>query len=146
MGLSKQVYEEYQADFIERCQLVKDGNLSALDCAIRFKEEMDYLSKLAEERREWMNENVDEITNEAEKYGKEGFKGMVFSKQTRETFSFKNIPDWVKVNNLQKTIEQRSKTAWKQVQNGMLNVDNAGEEIPLPEVKVSSFIKVDKVK
>jgi hypothetical protein len=32
------------------------------------------------------------------------------------------------------------------VKKGGLNVDENGEEIPLPEVKVSSFIKMERLK
>ena len=45
-----------------------------------------------------------------------------------------------------KEFEQKSKLAFQLVKKGGLNVDENGEEIPLPEVKVSSFIKMEKLK
>lgn len=146
MSLTGQIYEEYQSEFIERCRQVEEGELSAIDCAVKFKEEMDYLSALAEDRKAWLNENVDKVVNEAEQYGKEGFHGFIFSKQVRETLSYKHIQEWVEVESKKKAIEKKSKDAYEQVKKGMMNVDVNGEEITLPEVKISSFIKVEKVR
>ncbi|ALR29730.1 hypothetical protein ATE47_03980 [Chryseobacterium sp. IHB B 17019] len=147
MSLTGQLYEEYQQEFIERCQQVEEGEISPLVAAVQFKEEMDYLSQLAEDRKTWLNENVDEITNEAEQYGKNGFRGFVFTKQYRETSSFKHIAAWNQAENQKKAIEAKAKLAWKMVQNGLPNVDaETGEEIPLPEIKVSSFIKAEKLR
>lgn len=146
MSLSGQLYEQYQLEFIERCQQVEDGDLSPIDCAVTFKEEMDFLTTLAEERKVWLNENVDSITNEAAEYGKDGYKGFVFTKQYKETPSFKHIAAWNQAENAKKAIETKSKLAWKMVQNGGLNVDENGEEIPLPEIKVTSYIKAERSK
>ncbi|MGE8528478.1 hypothetical protein [Chryseobacterium rhizosphaerae] len=147
MSLSSQVYEQYQQEFINRCQEVEDGNISPLEAAVNFKEEMDFLNQLADEIKVWLNENVDSITDEADHYGKNGYKGLLFSKQYRETASYKHIPEWQKLYNEQKKIESRSKIAWIGIQNGMPNVDEeTGEEIPLPEIKVSTFIKVEKLR
>lgn len=146
MGLSTQQFEEYQAEFIERCQQVEEGYLSALDCAVQFRNEYDYLTKMAEDRKAWMNENVDAITDEAEGYGKDGYNGLIFTKQTKETLSYKNIPEWAQASAGLKAIEQKSKDAYLQVKKGMMNVDSEGVEIPLPTVTTSAFIKVEKVK
>lgn len=146
MSLTGQLYEQFQYEFIERCQQVEEGDLSPIEVAVQFKEEMDYLSQLAEERKTWLNENVDAITDEAEQYGKNGFRGFLFSKQYRETASFKHIPEWNSLENKKKALEQKSKLALRMVQNGGLNVDENGEEIPLPEIKTSSFIKAERLK
>lgn len=147
MSLTGQLYEQFQQEFIDNCQRVEEGELSPLECAVIFKEEMDYFSSLAEDRKTWLNENVDTVTSAAEGYGKEGYRGLVFTKQYRETPSFKHIPSWMDAENSKKSIEAKSKLAWKSVQNGMPNVDaETGEEIPLPEIKVSSFIKIEKIK
>lgn len=145
MSLTGQLYEQFQHEFIERCQEVEDGNVSPLEAAVNFKEEMDFLNQLAEERKAWLNENVDSITDEASAYGNDGFRGFIFSKMYKETPSFKHIPEWVTLQNQMKAIEQKSKLAFKMVQNGGLNVDENGEEIPLPVVKTTSYIKGEKV-
>ena len=146
MGLSKQIYEQAQEEFLARCEEVENGNMTFIDAAVRNKEEMDYFAKLAEDRKSWLNENVDAIESEAEQYGKEGYNGFLFKKQYRETMSFKNIPEWAELEKSKKELEAKSKAAYMMVQKGGLNVDENGEEIPLPEVKTSSFIKIEKLK
>lgn len=146
MGMTSQIYEQYQAEFLESCKEVEEGNLSPLVCAVQFRTEYDYLTKLAEDRKAWMNENVDAITDEAEGYGKDGYNGLIFTKQTKETLSYKNIPEWAQASAGLKAIEQKSKDAYLQVKKGMMNVDSEGVEIPLPTVTTSAFIKVEKVK
>ena len=146
MSLTGQLYEQYQQEFIERCQQVEEGNISSIDVAVEFREEMEFLLSLAEDRKNWMNENVDSITTTAESYGKDGYKGFVFTKQYKETPSFKHIPAWIDAEKTKKSIEDKSKLAYKMVQKGGLNVDETGEEIPLPEIKVSSYIKAERVK
>ena len=146
MSLTGQIFEQYQAEFIERCQQVENGDLSPLGVAVEFKKEMDFLNQLADERKSWLNENVDAITDEAESYGKQGYCGLVFTKQTKATASYKHIPAWIEAEKTKKEIEVKSKTAWMMVQKGGLNVDENGEEIPLPEYTYSSFIKSEKAK
>lgn len=146
MSLTGQIYEQCQAEFIERCQQVEEGNLSALDCAVEFKQEMDFLNALSDQRKAWLNENVDEVVNEAEQYGKEGYHGLIFSKQVKSTPSWKNVPAWVALDKAKKDFETKSKLAFKMVEKGGLNVDENGEVIPLPEFSHSSYIKAEKVR
>ena len=146
MSLSKQIYDDFQQDFIQSCEEVENGNISILDVADKFKNEQDFLNELSDNRKTWLSEFCDQITDEAEKYGKDGYKGKIFKKQTRTTLSFKNIPQWQKLEADKKEFEEKSKTALKMVEKGGLNVDENGEEIPLPEVSVTSFLKVEKVK
>lgn len=146
MGLSKQIFEQMQEQFLYNCQQVEDGYLSHLDCADVFKAEIDYLAQLAEERKAWLNENTDAIVSEAERYGKEGYKGKLYTKQTRQTLSFKGVPEWEKINGELKAFEDRSKTALKGLEKGLLNVDENGEEIPIPTVNYSSYLKVTKIR
>ncbi|MDR2207131.1 MAG: hypothetical protein LBE36_13365 [Flavobacteriaceae bacterium] len=146
MGLSKELYTQLQDEFVQDCEMAEQGEMYSLDCAAKFKYEMDMCEQLFDDRKKWLNENADEISGEAEKYGKDGYKGFLFSKQTRETLSYTNIPEWNAANEAKKAIEEKSKAALMQVKKGMMNVDANGEEIPLPEVKVSSFIKIEKLK
>ena len=142
---SKDMFSEMQAEFLEHCDEVENGELSYLDCAIIFKKDMDIFEQLTNERKVWLNENVDDITNEADNYTGNIYNGFKTVKQTRETLSYKSIPEWVKAENSKKEIEEKSKLALQMVRKGIPNVDaETGEEIPLPEIKVSSFIKMEK--
>ena len=146
MSLTGNYYQELQDEFINKCSQVYEGELSFIDCASDFKQEIDYLEQLAKDRKDWLSENLDQVTNEADLYGKEGYKGFLFKKQTRETLSFKHIKEWQDLEDKKKSIEEKSKLAYKMTQKGGLNVDENGEEIQLPEVKVTSFMKIDKAK
>ena len=144
---SKDIFFEMQSEFLNRCEEVESGNLSALDCAITFKEEMNFLEQLQNERKTWLDQNLDEITNEAEQHANNTYKGFKTTKQTRETMSYKHIPEWLDLETEKKDIEAKSKLALQMVRKGIPNVDaETGEEIPLPEIKTTSFIKMEKEK
>ena len=135
------------SEFLNRCEEVESGDLSALDCAITFKEEMNFLEQLQNERKTWLDQNLDEITNEAEQYANNTYKEFKITKQTRETMSYKHIPEWLDLEEGKKEIEAKSKLALQMVRKGIPNVDaETGEEIPLPEIKTTSFIKMEKDK
>lgn len=147
MVRSKDIFYEMQSAFLERCEQVESGNLSALDLATEFKEEMNFLEQLQNERKTWLNENLDTITDEAEQYPNSTYKGFKITKQVRETLNFKNIPDWQKIEEQKKEFEAKSKLGLQMIRKGIPNVDaETGEEIPLPEVSVTSFIKIEKAK
>ena len=144
---SKDIFFEMQSEFLNRCEKVESGDLSALDCAITFKEEMNFLEQLQNERKTWLDQNLDEITNEAEQHANNTYKGFKTTKQTRETMSYKHIPEWLDLEESKKEIEAKSKLALQMVRKGIPNVDaETGEEIPLPEIKTTSFIKMEKQK
>lgn len=123
----------------------EDGNISSLDLALKFRGYSEIFKSLSEKMDEWTKENRISISDEADKYP-EGYKGYKVILQSRETINFKNIPKWQELEKAKKDFEARSKLALKMVQNGGLNVDENGEEIPLPQITTTSFIKFDKVK
>lgn len=126
-------------------QEFENGDISSLDLALKFRGYSDVFKSLSEKMDEWIKENRISISDEADKYP-EGYHGYKVALQTRETSSFKNIPQWIALEQAKKDFEARSKLALKMVQKGGLNVDESGEEIPLPEVTTTSFIKFDRVK
>ena len=145
MGANSEFFIQLQEQFIYDCEKNENGDISAIELAVKFKEEQNYLEQLANERKTWLNENLDSITDEAEMYQNE-YKGYKITKQTRETLNFKNIPQWLQFEEQKKEFEAKSKLALQLVKKGGLNVDENGEEIPLPEVNISSFIKMEKLK
>lgn len=143
---TNEIYEQYQQEFLDKCQEVENGYISYLDASVDFKQEADFLMQIANYRLDWMKENVDNITNEADNYGKDGYRGFLFTKQVRNTASYKHIPEWIDLEQKKKDIESKAKLAFKLVEKGGLNVDENGEEIPLPLFTTSSFIKIEKIK
>ena len=145
MGANSEYFIQLQEQFLNDCDRYENGNISALDVAVKFKEEISFLEHLSNQRKTWIDENLESISNEADNYNNE-YKGFKITLQSRETLNFKSIPQWNVLENAKKEFEQKSKLAWQLVKKGGLNVDENGEEIPLPEVKVSSFIKMEKLK
>lgn len=145
MGANSEYFIQLQEQFLNDCDRYENGNISALDVAVKFKEEMSFLEHLSNQRKTWIDENLESVSNEADNYNNV-YKGFKITLQSRETLNFKSIPQWNVLENAKKEFEQKSKLAWQLVKKGGLNVDENGEEIPLPEVKVSSFIKMEKLK
>lgn len=131
--------------FVDQMEQYEDGKISALDAAVHMKKEMEQLEWQENQRKAWIDEHKDEIEVEAEKYGNE-YAGFKIVKQSRETMDFKSIPEWLRLESARKDFEAKSKAALMMVRKGGLNVDANGEEIQLPEVSVSSFIKFVKLK
>lgn len=144
MSLTKRNHEQYfqqmQDDFINHCELAENGDLNYIDCAVKFRQEMEDFTELANQRKEWLNIKTDEITTEAVGYGREGYKGYIFTKQTKETAYFDEIPQWTELNKEIKEIEAEAKNNWKALKNGV-KID---PEALLPKIKYSSYIKTEK--
>lgn len=145
MGANSEYFIQLQEQFLNDCDRYENGHISALDVAVKFKDEMSFLEHLTNQRKTWIDENLESVSNEADNYNNE-YKGYKITLQSRETLNYKMIPQWQKFEEQKKELEAKSKLALQLVRKGGLNVDENGEEIPLPEVKVSSFIKMEKLK
>lgn len=126
-------------------QEFENGDISSLDLAIKFRGYMDKFKSLSEKMDEWIVEKRISISDEADKYP-DGYHGYKISLQQRETPNYKHIGKWIELEKAKKEFEEKCKLAYKLVQKGGLNVDESGEEIPLPVIKTTSFIKFDTVK
>ncbi len=138
-------FEQLSDTFLNQVDEYEAGNVDALETAVRMRKDYERLEAQMNLRKTWIDEQKNEIENEAEKYP-EGYSGYKITKQTRETKSFKNIAEWLQLENAKKDFEAKSIAALNMVRKGGLNVDENGEEIQLPEVTVTSFIKFDKLK
>ena len=132
---------EYDVDQYEA------GNISAIDLAVKFKNEIDIMTAQIENRKSWLDEAKREIAGEADGYGESGYKGFVFTVQTRSTNSYKNIDAWLNAEKTKKEIEAKAKLALQLIEKGIEPLDaNTGELLPIPEVTVTSYLKTDKAK
>lgn len=138
-------YNQISDSFVTKVEEYDNGDISALDAAVDFKKEIEKLELQIEQRKSWIDENKDAVDIEAAKYQNE-YGGFKITKQSRETKNFKNIPAWLALEQAKKEFEAKSVAALNMVRKGGLNVDENGEEIPLPEITFSSFIKFDKIK
>lgn len=139
------VFDELSDTFLKQVDDYEAGNVDALETGIRMRKDYEKLEIQMNLRKTWIDEQKNEIENEADKYP-EGYNGYKIVKQTRETKSFKNIAEWLQLEKARKDFEAKSIAALNMVRKGGLNVDENGEEIPLPEISISSFIKFDKLK
>ena len=137
------VFEQLSDTFLHQLDEYEAGNIDALETAIRMRKDYERLEIQMNMRKNWIDEQKNEIENESDKYP-EGYKGYKITKQTRETKSFKNIAEWLKLEKAKKGFEAKSIAALNMVRKGGLNVDENGEEIELPEITTTSFIKFDK--
>lgn len=139
------VFEQLSDTFLYQIDDYEAGNVDALETAIRMRKDYERLEIQMNMRKTWIDEQKNEIESESDKYP-EGYKGYKITKQTRETKSFKNIAEWLRLEKAKKDFEAKSIAALNMVRKGGLNVDENGEEIELPEISVTSFIKFDKLK
>lgn len=138
-------FDQLIEKFEKEMQEYEDGNIDALETAVKMRKDYERLEVQMNLRKAWLDENKESIESEASKYP-EGFKGYKVSIQSRTATSFKNIKEWLDLEQAKKDFEAKSKAALQMVQKGGLNVDSDGQEIPLPEVTVTSFLKFDKLK
>lgn len=132
---------EYDVDQYEA------GNISALDLAVKFKNEIDVMVAQIVNRQSWLDEAKREIANEADQYGKAGYHGLVFTVQTRTTYNFSKVQEVAKLKADIKELEEKGKLALKLIEKGIEPLDaNTGELLPIPEVTVTSYLKTDKAK
>ena len=108
MGANSEYFIQLQEQFLNDCDRHENGYISALDVAVKFKEEMSFLDHLSNQRKTWIDENLESVSNEADNYNNE-YKGYKVTLQTRETLNFKSIPQWGVLDNAKKEFEQKSK-------------------------------------
>ena len=138
------VYDQLSDTFLKQADKYDNGDIDALETAILMRKDYERLEIQMNMRKAWLKENLDQVINESEKYGKEGYKGFIFAKQQGK-LSYKHIPEWIDLDKKVKDFEEKSKLALKLFEKGGLNVDESGEEIPLP-IYGESFLRVNKVK
>jgi len=138
-------FEQLLDTFLKQADKYENGDIDALETAILMRKDYERLEIQMNMRKQWIEENKHSIEEEASKFP-EGYKGYKVVLQSRSTMNFKNIPEWIKLENAKKEFEAKSKAALKMVEKGGLNVDENGEEIPLPEINTTSFVKFDKLK
>ena len=148
MGLSKEFDRMYwEEKFLKYADDYECGNISALEVATEFRKDNDYFETMMNMRKSWMDEYRDEIVDEAEGYGREGYNGFIFSTNTKKTYDFKSVPAWLEAKNKLTEIEEKGKLALQLQEKGIEPVDaETGEILPIPQVKLTSYLKCEKAK
>lgn len=155
MSLTDQQHETYwqhyfaemEEDFLEHTAKVESGDLSPLELAVKFAKERSDLEALAKVRKEWQDENLASILNEADQYGKDGFRGYRFSNSSSVRYYYDNNPEWKKLKEQMEEVEEQMKTAYIATGKNIPNNDWDGVEIPLPVVKYTKpSLKTEKIR
>lgn len=143
----QQYFAEMEEDFLHHTQQVENGDLSPLELAVKFAKERADLEDALKVRKEWQDENLSSILNEADQYGKDGYHGYRFSNSSKSQYSFVTNPDWVKLEEQKKEIEAQMKIAYQATGKNLINATFDGEEIPLPVVTYTKpSLKTEKIK
>lgn len=147
----EQYFHEYfgamQDDFLHQIEQYESGNLSAIELAVKFSKEREELARLDQVRKDWQTENLEAILNEADQYGKDGYRGYRFSNTSRPQYDYSTNEEWCELKDKMKNIEDQMKTAYLGTGKNMINVDFDGVEIALPKVTYTKpSLKSEKIK
>jgi len=137
MGANSELYTKIQDEIINTIHEVEEGNIGYLDGLIILEDERKHLENSIAMIRDFKDDNFQEIENESSDYP-EGYKGYkVEIRNGGQSFSYKKIPEWQKVEKQKKEVESRYKAMFEAKEKGLLhaNISEEGEELPLPEVK-----------
>lgn len=162
MGRSKEVFYEMREEelvsdtrrdpihelsdrFVGAVDKYDNGDISALDLAVKLKNEIESLEVQINYRKSWLDENKDTVESEAAQHNHE-YGGYKITKTVRESLDFKEIAEWAQLEAAKKDFEARSKAALQMVRKGGLNVDENGAEIPLPKITTTSYLTFKKQK
>ncbi len=138
MGRTKEIFTELRDDFINKCQLVEDGEECLLDTVIQMREDMAFYEEMIKNIKDFEAENYGEIETRANEY-QNTYKGVDFEfRSGRRMFNYKGIPEWEEAKSKLKFVEDKYKAAWNNVSNGLMAVSEDGEELSLPDVTYGS--------
>ena len=115
MTRSKDIFYEMQSEFLSRIDEVENGDLSPLQLATDFKEEMNWLEQLQNERKSWLNENRWTILDEADNHNGI-FGGFKFSTHTATKYVYSGIPEWQELEDRKKQIEKQEEIQEEKIQ------------------------------
>lgn len=143
----QEYFNEMEDDFLRSIERTEEGEISHLDLAVKFAKESEILEKANKMRKDWQNENLESILNEAEKYGKSGFKGYLFSNSSRVNYKYDTNPRWIQLKDEMDEIATQMKMAYVATGKNLINATFDGEEIILPKVEYTKpTLKILKIK
>ena len=116
-----------------------NGEISLEDALIKAERLRNDLETELAALKSFKHEKSDEIQTLSKEY-KEGYQGHIFEvRQGRITWNFKHIPEWQTHDQAKKDCESKYKAAFNAKQKGLTfaDVDENGEQLPLPEINYS---------
>jgi hypothetical protein len=125
-----QMRQQELAHFVEQ---VEQGETSALISYANLKRTADeYASAIKQ---------IESIAmEEAHSYGEKSFEVQGFKFEVRngaKRFDYSNISEWKEIQSKLKETEEKYKSAFMARQKGLLTASEDGEELEMPELKIS---------
>ena len=148
MGINKELDRMFwEEKFLKLADDYDCGKISVIKVATEFKKDNDYFETMMNMRKQWLDEYREEIVNESEGYGRDGYNGFIWGLQSRKTYDFKNVDEWLITKQKLSEIEEKGKLALQLQEKGIEPVDaETGELLPIPQVKNTTFLKCEKSK
>lgn len=145
MGATSEMYIQMQDEIMQTIGRAEDGNMTHLDAVLELRGKRSMLEDAIGMIKQFEDDQQDQIQREAEQYQNE-YKGYKFEfRSGRQSFVFKGIPQWEKLEAAKKAFEDQGKAAFKLYQKtGSKPITEDGEELPLPEVKYGKGYMVVK--
>lgn len=127
---------------------IETGDVYILDGILETRDTKAKIEGVLKKLKEKENDYLFEIREEAAKYGGK-YKGLNFIVSSRETLSFKGIPEVEDLETQISRVKEKYKQAYKAAQKNVINVHlddeqnpywigENGEKLPFPEVQYSA--------
>lgn len=159
MNGSKEYFIAIQDELINTKEKAENGELSNLDALIKLRESKKQAETILEIVKDFENENINEIENEASKYPNNIYMGFeIKATAGRKMFSFKGIEEIENLDKEKKLLEDKFKNAFNGFQKGVVQVsydengvihwiDENGEMQPFPELNIGKgFLTIKEKK
>lgn len=157
MSKSSELFLQIQEELSQTANLVENGELSNLDGLIRMRKAKTEAENVLSIVKQFEDEKLNEISNEAEKYGGKYLNFEIKAVNGRQTFNFKGIPQIDDAVNNVSSLQDKFKNAFEGFQKGTVQtteengvrywIDTDGELQPFPEMTIGkSYLTVKELK
>lgn len=150
------LFNQIQHEVEQKRLQYENGNIYSLDALIYMREIKDFSEKLLLESKKFEDDYLQEIANEAEKYGfsYQGFE--IKPVNGRKMFSFKGIEEIEEKENELKALKNYYQSAFDGIQKGIVQtskegnityfIDENGELKKVPELSIGKSYLTFKLK
>jgi len=157
MGATKEYFIKVQEELIDLKNQTIEGEISNLDALIKMRKAKDEAEKVLEIVKDFENERINEITQEAQSYGGVYCGYEIKSVNGRQIYNFKGIEQISELEQKKKEIEDKFKNAFIGFQKGVVQttevdgirywIDEDGELQLFPELTIGkSYITIKEKK
>lgn len=154
---SSELFLQIREELANTQNQVEEGELSNLDALIIMRQAKEQAEKVIEDVKIFEDSRINEIANDAEKYGGKYQGYEIKSVNGRKTYNFKGIPQIEEANKVVATLQDKYKNAFEGAVKGTVQVveeegvkmwvDSDGEMHPLPELNTGkSYLTIKQLK